>query len=105
MIWILYSEVIRSMERLDKAQAILIIRSATHPFHRAIDFFKESYPDAEISVLAPHEFAQELKTDKRIKEVIPSPHKGHFSFFKLKRDIKKKIKSKKYMVSRCNTNS
>ena len=84
------------MERPDNIQSILIIRSATHPFHRAIDFFKGYYPNAEIFVLAPQEFAQELKKDPRIREVIPSSHRGHFSFLKLKRDMKKKMKSRKY---------
>ena len=84
------------MERLDSIQKILIIRSATHIFHRAVDFFKGFYPQAEISVLTPQEFAPQLKKDSRITEVFSSVHKGHFTLLKLSNDFKKKIKRRRY---------
>lgn len=84
------------MERLDSIQKILIIRSATHIFHKAVNFLKDLYPEAEISVLTPSDFAPQLKRDARITEVFSSLHKGHFSLFKLSRDIKDKIKNRRY---------
>jgi|GEM_PF-2363388 len=73
---------------------ILIVRSATHNFQRAVDYFKGLYPEAEISVLVPAEFSHSLKEDKRIKEVHSSSHKGHFGLFKLKKEMRNRLKRK-----------
>lgn len=75
---------------------ILIVRSATHNFQRAIDYFKGLHPEAEISVLAPEEFSHSLKEDKRIKEVHSSSHKGHFGLFNLKKEMRDRLRKKNY---------
>ena len=83
------------MEKSDDVK-ILIIRSATHNFQEAVDYFRGLYPGAEISVLISGEFSRSLKKDKRIQEIYSSSHKGHFGLFKLKKGLRNRLKKKNY---------
>lgn len=83
------------MEKSDDVK-ILIIRSATHNFQEAVDYFRGLYPEAEISVLVPEELFHSLKEDERIKEVYSSSHKGHFGLFKLRKEVRNRLQKKNY---------
>jgi hypothetical protein len=77
-------------------QKILIIRSATFNFHRAIDFMKEAYPEAELDILLPEELSSGLRQDKSFHRVFSSRHKGHFGIFKLSQNLREEMRKRKY---------
>lgn len=81
---------------MDKVLKILIIRSAPMDIlERAIDYLKDRFEGAKISVLAQPGVKDELEKDSSIDEVILYD-KGFFNVFKIGRMLLNKLREERF---------